>query len=507
MGSTLSLSFGEWLPDRSPIGLGPNLITASDCYPVADGYRGYPALSASLAVGSLAASCVGAAAGRRRGDGSPYTTAATAAKLYVTDSAGVLADRTGTWSLGASSTASFVQYQDTLLAASIEHAIQSHTLSGTSAFANVSADAPQARHLTVLGQFVMAGNIVGRGTNASAIGTARDAVQWSAFMNPSSWPAVGTDAAKAVLSDFRVMAGFGGDVQGLTGGRDYGIVLQERQVLRAEIVGGDRFINFVPLDTKNGCDIPQTVIQVGALTFYHAQAGWMVCDGATVRPIGFSRIDDYFVADLDSASSHLCSAASDPNRPLVMFAYPGQGHAAGSCNRILVYNYVVDRWSVIVSENVERLVQTQQTGPNVDTPISADIDVTLFDVDATDFGGSRPMLAAFAATSHTLKAFTGPAEPFRIVCGDFEAAPGRRSFVRRVRPVQSGTGAAALRIGARNIPSAAATFGGWGVPDSVSGSVGVRSAGRYHRVEIYGFTGDIGTLSGFDVDVEPEGLR
>lgn len=506
MTATVSLRVGEWTPDRNPIGNGPNLIEAQDCYPVVDGYRGYPALVASLSSGSLNAACVGAAAGRRRGDGTAYTAAATATKLYVTNSGGVLTDRTGTWSLGGTSTASFVQYEDRLLVAAIEHIIQSHTLSGAGNFADVSADAPKARNLAVISKFVMAGNIVGQGANASAIGTARDGLQWSAFMNPASWPVVGTDAAKAVLSDYRVMPGFGGDVQGITGGRDYGIVIQERQVLRAEVTGGDTFFNFVPIDTINGCDIPQTVIQVGPLTFYHAQAGWMSCNGEAVSPIGHGKVDRFFADDIDTANTHLCSAAADPNEPLVLFAYPGAGHAAGACNRILAYNYALNRWSLIASESVERLVRTQQVGPNVDTPISSDIDGSPFDVDAVSFDGARPSMAAFAAPSHSLSAFNGATRAPRLVCGDFEASPGRRSFVRGVRPQHSVPGSAVLRVGARNAPAQTPTFTGWSAADSVSGMAGVRSAGRYHRVELYGLT-DIGILSGFDADVETEGLR
>lgn len=506
MGETIQMRLGEWTPDRNAIGNGPNLLDARDCYPVVDGYRGYPALTASLSAGSLAAVCVGAAAGRRRGDGTPYTTAATAAKLYVTDSTGVLTDRTGTWSLGSTSTATFVQYEDTLLAAAIEHIVQAHTLSGTGNFADVSADAPKARHLAIIGKFVVAGNIVGSGANASAIGTARDSVQWSAFMNPTSWPVVGTDAAKAVLSDYRTMPGFGGDVQGLTGGRDYGIVLQERQVLRADISSGDRFFDFNPIDTLNGCDIPQTVIQVGPYTFYHSQAGWMLCDGATVRPIGHGKIDRTFAADIDSANTHLCSAAADPNEPLVLFAYPGTGHAAGVCNRILVYNYAIDRWALIYSENVEKLVRTQQIGPNLDTPITADVDASPVDMDAAGYDGKRPSLAAFAATTHALYAFTGDPRSPRLVCGDFEAAPGRRAFVRGVRVQQSGAGSAVLRVGSRNLPAASPGFTGWSLANAVSGTAGVRAAGRYHRVDLTALT-DLGTISGFDADVELEGMR
>lgn len=505
MGQTVTVRLGEWTPDRAPIGNGPNLLTANDCYADADGYRGFPSLSGSLNAGTLNAASVGAAAGRRRNDGTAYTTAATASKLYVTSTAGTLTDRTGTWSLGATSTTEFAQYGDRLFAASIEHIIQSHTLSGTSNFADVSADASKAKHIAILGEFLIGGNIVGQGANASAIGTLRDGVHWCAFRNPASWPVVGTAAAKAVLSDFRTMPGFGGDVQAVLGGRDYGLVLQERQVVRAEVVGGDRFLNFVQIDTLNGCDIAQTVIQVGALTFYHAQSGWMACDGMSVRPIGHGRIDRYFADDLDSANTHLCSATSDPSLPLVLFAYPGAGHATGACNRVLVYNYALNRWTLLVSESIEKLVRTQQVGPNVDTPISADIDGSPFDVDAASFDGSRPRLSAFNA-SHTLQAFSGIPRSMRLVAGDFEATPGRRSFVRGVRPHQSGTGTVAVRVGARNLPAADVTYGGTSLPNATSGMAGARSIGRYHRVELYGLT-DPGIVSGIDADIEQEGDR
>jgi len=506
MGSTITLRLGEWTPDRNPIGNGPNLLTADDCYPVSDGYVAYPGLESSVTAGTLNAACVGAEYGRRRNDGTPFIVAATASKLYVTDSSGVLTDRTGTWSLGTTSTASFAQYGSKVYAASIEQIIQAHELSGTSNFASLSTDAPAARYIAMIGHFLMAGNIVGQGTNASAIGTMRDGVQWAAFKNPASWPTVATDAAKAVLSDFRVMPGSGGDVQGVTGGRDFGLILQERQVMRATITGGDQFFSFTPIDTQQGCDIPTSVVQAGSITFYHSQSGWMACNGETVQRIGHGRVDEAFWSDLDTSATHLVSAEVDPNAPLVMFAYPGDGHPTGACNRLLVYNYALDRWSRITSSSVERILAVQQVGANVDTPISADIDGSPFDVDAVNYDGQPPIMAAFVPTTHALKTFSGNVSPMRLVCGDFEASPGRRSFVRRVRPHVTLGGSAALRVGARNRPGDAATFGGWGVADATSGSVGARSAGRYHRFELYAF-GDIGTVSGFDADVEPEGMR
>lgn len=506
MGSTITLQLGEWAPDRNPIGNGPNLILADDCYPITDGYVAYPALETSVTSGALNAACVGAEYGRRRNDGTPFIVAATASKLYVTDSAGTLTDRTGTWSLGTTSTASFAQYGTKLYASAIEQIIQVHDLSGTSAFANLSADAPAARYIAMIGHFLMAGNIIGQGANASAIGTMRDGVQWAAFKNPASWPTVGTDAARAVLSDFRVMPGSGGDVQGVTGGRDFGLILQERQVMRATIAGGDQFFTFTPIDTQHGCDIPTSVVQAGAITFYHSQSGWMACDGATVQRIGHGRVDSFFWSDLDTSVTNLVSAEVDPNRPLVMFAYPGEGHGTGACNRILVYNYATDRWSRLATPSVERILAVQQVGANVDTPVSADIDASPFDVDAINYDGKPPIMAAFVPTTHTLKTFSGTPMSPRITVGDFEPAAGRRAFVRRIRPHTSLSGAAAIRAGVRNRPGDAATYGGWGVTDAASGSVGTRSAGRYHRFDLYALS-DVGTISGFDADVEVEGMR
>jgi len=176
------------------------------------------------------------------------------------------------------------------------------------------------------------------------------------------------------------------------------------------------------------------------------------------------------------------------------------------CTRILVYNYAIDRWALIYSENVEKLVRTQQVGPNLDTPITADVDASPVDMDAAGYDGKRPSLAAFAATSHALYAFTGDPRSPRLVCGDFEAAPGRRAFVRGVRVQQSGAGSAVLRVGSRNLPAASPGFTGWSLANSVSGTAGVRAAGRYHRVDMTALT-DLGTISGFDADVELEGMR
>jgi hypothetical protein len=501
------MTFGEWLPDLPATDVGANLTIATDVYPVSGGYRPFRQMADVLGAGSLDATCCGAASGRRRSDGTPYTAAASASKLYVTTSAGVLSDHTpGTWSLSSTSTCRFAQYGDRLFASVPEYGIQVHLLSGTSAFATLSADCPSARYLAVIGEHLVAGSIVGRGVNAGAIGTARDAVQWCFFRNPTLWPAVGTDAAKAGLSDYRVLPGFGGEVTGLVGGREYGIVFQQRQVSLAVLDPGGAYFRFTPIDDKNGVYIPGSLVSSGSTHVYYSESGWMRMDGPNApQPIGFGRLDEWFRADMQWSYVHRVSACAHPSLPLVAISYPGVGSPSGIANRILIYNTTLNRWSVVKGLTLEWLVDATIVGSNVDTPISSDIDGSPFDVDAAG-GTGFPQLAGFASPTHTLQAFTGSDLLGNLMTGDIEIEPGKTAYVRAVRPVYTGGGSILVRIFGRSTPRDTATMRAQALPSAVDGRAGVRSRARYHRLEIYTLS-NAGIVSGFDVEFERAGAR
>ena len=95
------------------------------------------------------------------------------------------------YSLASGDWWSFVLYGNRVIGSNYANTPQSFVIGTSAAFADLSADAPRAKHLAVVRDFIVAGNIIGRGANAATIGTAEDAIQWSALDDPTTWPAVG----------------------------------------------------------------------------------------------------------------------------------------------------------------------------------------------------------------------------------------------------------------------------------------------------------------------------
>ncbi len=88
---------------------------------------------------------------------------------------------------------------------------------------DLASDAPQARYVTVVRDFVVSGYI-----NSSTVYPNR--VQWSALGDESSWANSATTQA-----DFQDIPD-GGSVVGLTGG-EYGLVFMDRSIHRMSYIG------------------------------------------------------------------------------------------------------------------------------------------------------------------------------------------------------------------------------------------------------------------------------
>jgi hypothetical protein len=122
-------------------------------------------------------------------------------------------------------------------------------------------------------------------------------------------------------------------------------------------------------------------------------------------PIGKERVDRTFKADVDTGNLQLVLGASDPRYSRVFWAYKSGNGAAGLFDKLLCYDYALDRWSPIAlsGEYLGSLSQPGLTLENLDS-ISSSIDLL------------GPSLDSFA-TSVT------PRSPCREPCAHFLRAP------------------------------------------------------------------------------------
>ncbi|MBX6367956.1 MAG: hypothetical protein IRZ04_08240 [Rhodospirillales bacterium] len=381
--------------------------------------------------------------------------------------------------------------------------IQSFRLGGDSAFADLSPDAPRARHLAVVRDWLVLGN-----TFDAADGPQPQRVWWSAIDDPTSWPAPGTSAAAAAQSDFQDLVGGAGWVQGIVGnlGTADGAVFQERAIVRMNYVGPPAIFAFATAEGARGTPAPGSIAQLGTIVYYLGEDGFYAFDGSASHPIGADKIDKTFFADLDQQHLGRITAAIDPINKLCFWAYPGVGNTAGNPNRLLAYNWATDRWSLCEIE-IELLLRSLSFGYSLDAldAVAPSLDSLPFSLDSRAWTGGRVLLAAFDPT-HRLGYFSGASLAPIVETAEASLDGARRMVVTGARPIVDG-GTPSVAIGARERPMDPVSFGAEITVDA-QGRAAQRASGRFVRARITMPAGsDFTHIAGVELEAVPEGSR
>lgn len=488
------LAFGEYLPDLPAIA-NPGLTTARNTVTDAAGYSGISGLSNMTEFGVLG--------GRPRGGiavvdpaGNPYNFAGTEDKLYRLFDSTFDASRTtgGAYNATESTRWEFVSFGNVVIAVNPNDDSQYYELGSSTEFdqlGNTTSSAPRAAHAGVVGSFLMLGN-----TFDSVNGLAENAIHWSAIADPFNWPTLGTDAAVAVQSDRQVLEGDGGAVQAVATGSEVGAIFQERAIWRADYRGGDVVFQLNKVDPLRGLLIPGLAVPFGRQVFYLSEDGFQLFDYSASQPIGRDRVDKTFFADIDSAYFDRVSAVADADNQRIWVSYPGSGHTAGRPNKLLIYDWGLNRWSHGEVE-MELLVEAIGAGVTLDSagtvadPDAVDTaDLPSFDTRLAGYGARR--LGAYDS-SFRLSDFTGTALDAVLETGRREMTPGYRSMVSSARPLVESVDPT-IQVAGISRSTAATTFGS---PRSVdaNGSCSLRNDGRFHAFRVIldgGFTNAVG---------------
>ena len=296
------VTFGEWTPDQP--GITNGLQRAENVFSKAVGYGPIPTIvdysaAASEALNNVVASktTIGATLVFAGGD----------TKLFKLDSTDLSLDdvsKSGGYATTSSNRWRFTQFGNVLIAANGEAKLQGFNVNTSTIFADLAADAPTAKYVTVVRDFVVSGNVQSDYPNR---------VQWSALGDESSWAASATTQA-----DFQDIPD-GGTVVGVTGG-EYGLVLMDRSIHRMSYVGSPLVFQFDNISRNLGCYEQNSVIQYGGTTFFLADDGFYACDGQQVIPIGNEKVNRFFFDNVEESTLYLMSAAIDPARKLIIWA-------------------------------------------------------------------------------------------------------------------------------------------------------------------------------------------
>lgn len=484
-----SFPFAAWLPDQ-PALENPGSTQASNCRPAAIGYRPMPDIKA-FTTAALDAFAQGAISVTDR-VGAVTTYIGDAAKLYdVTSSAATDVSIAGGYSTASDGIWDFAKWANTVIATNLSEEVQTITIGGAN-FANLitSTDTPSARYVAVEDNgFVILGNI------SDESGVAPTRVRWSAQNDPTDF-----DEDAATLADKQDLQGGGGHIQGLLDGGDFVTIFRELSIHRMQFVGPPIIFQIDQVVTELGLRTPGAAAAFGRLHYFLASSGFYVFDGAQALNIGSEQVDRLFwdaqsganTDAVDVANIHRVRCTVDADSHQVFWSYPTSDAPANACDRILCYDWVVKRWTLI-SINTQLIFRHLSEGYTLEglDAISADIDNfpsagAEISLDSKAWMGGAIKLGA-VDTANKLATFEGDNLAAVMATGEFNLAasagsPGYRSKLTEVISLVDG-GTPTMRIGYRNLPGDNITWSS-AVTQNASGYHPFLIDSRYFRSEV-----------------------
>ena len=470
------VTFGEWLPDQP--GVIGALTTAKNCFPKAVGYGPFPQ---EVDYSDAAPQDLTAAAAAKDTNSITSIYAAGTTRLFKLDTSDFSWDDISAVTYSGTSGWKFTQFGNSLIAANESNTMQYIDVMSGTTFADLAADAPKAKFVTVVRDFVVSGY---QSAN-------KNRVQWSGINNEKTWTTSATTQA-----DFQDVPD-GGFVQGVTGG-EFGLVLLERSIVRMSYVGTPLIFQFDNIARNRGCFEPNSVIQWQGITYFLGDDGFYACDGQNLKNIGAEKVNRYFFNSLKESDLGNMSAAIDPINNLVVWGYP----TIDLDYRVLVYHVPTGKWSY--SDSTATRVAPVST-PSITLEgldaFSASIDALGISLDSRNWLGGKLLLLGI--NGNKLITFTGASKTATIETADI-AADTNQSMITMIKPiVDNGTGSAS--IASRLQLNQTVSFPTVTAANSEN-RIGARSYGRYHRVKLQP-SGDWTTAIGVDVEIQQAGTR
>lgn len=460
------IPFGEWLPDQQDYG-NTGCLTATNCLPGANSYKPVGALS--TVSNAIDARPQGATT-LRDADNQVRKFCGDAAKLYeLVGTTWTDRSLSGGYGTAAEDNWYFTQWKNKLIATNYSDYPQAITLGGSN-FANLTTDF-KARAVNVVRDFVVFGNTFDFTDNF-----VRNRVRWSAFNDETDYT-----VSTVTLSGYEDLKS-GGQVQRIVGG-EYGVIVCESSVYRMQYVGSPVAFQFDETLPGIGTFAPNGVARLGDIIYFPSEQGFIaLTGGASPTFIGQGKVDQFFRSDLDDNYHHRISASVDPKSGRVFWAYPGAGNTSGRPNKIICYDRVFNKWSIIEDE-VELIWRAGGTSLSLDDldSISASLDDLEFSLDSDAWKGGAPQISAFQ-TDFKHGFFNGSNMSATFTTKEWEAHQGRRAAVNAIEAVVEG-GTVTAEIGTRRKLTDSVSWGS-SISQRDSGKFTQRNNSRFHRVRL-----------------------
>jgi len=491
------IEFGDLQADL-PTYENSGALVVDNVLPLAKGYKslaGFQALSGT----GLTGSALGLFTSFSAGGSTNY--AGDATKLYQMDSSLVFQDKSKAGGYNNSTTENardfwaFTQFGSNIIATNFADNIQKFEEGVDSAFSDLVS--LKAKYIAVIRDFVVAGYTTESST------TYNQRVKWSGINDSSTWT-----PSQATQSGFQDIVGSHGNIQAIVGGESAGVIFMEKAIYRMEYVGTPLIFQFNKIADNIGAFAPKSVASYGNMVFFLAQDGfYKLTGGQQLTPIGNGKVDNFFFDDLSSNLDGISSAV-DPNNSIVVWSYRGSGATGTTNNKLLIYNYAVDKWSTGSEQDLQFIASASQEAFNTleSLDVLGDLDNLPRSLDSYFYREGVVGLAGFNSANKFGK-FIANSLSATIDTTEFEGAEGKRSTLINCRPIVDGTTNTSVTVTPITRQSQLdTTTTGTATSTNDTGTCPLRSTSRYHRIRV-NVTGNFNTLSGVDIEARPEGGR
>ena len=493
------IKFGDLQADL-PTYKNTGALKAENVIPLADGYKSFSNF-VELSTVALNTNPLGLFTSIGAGGTTNY--AGDGSKLYQMDNNGDFQDKSKSGGYNNSTTEgskdywSFIKFGDNIIASNFADNIQKFEEGTDSLFSDRVT--LKAKYLAVIRDFVVTAY-----TKESNVEYPQR-VKWSGINDSSTWT-----PSQATQSGFQDIPGDHGRLMGIVGSESFGIVFFERAIYRMEYVGTPLIFTFNKIGNI-GCFAPRSIVTFGNTIYFLSQDGYYaLTGGAELSPIGTAKINNFFFRDFTANQEEIYSAI-DPNNSIVVWSYRGSGAtgSAGVNNKLLIYNYAVNKWSTGSGLSLLFLNTASQEAFNTLESLDTlgSVDDLPRSLDSFFYNEGILGLAGFSENKKFGK-FIGGSLPAIVDTTEFEGVENKRSTLVNARPIvdANGENTTVTVTPISRSSQMNTTTEGTSVSVRSSGDCPLRVTDRYHRIRV-SVNGNFSTMSGVDIEVRQEGKR
>jgi hypothetical protein len=424
----------------------------------------------------------------------------------------------GTYNVAPDEQWQFVYFNGDVIANQIGSVPQIFTLASSTTFSDLPGSPPRGRYIAVVkNSFVVLGNTID-----NVNGEMAQRIWWSAAGDAKNWPVLGSDAAAQVQSGAFDLLGEGGEVHGFATDliNADAVVFQEFSIRRMTYVGPPSVFSFLPVENARGTPAPASIVVNGGVVYYWGHDGIYAFDGGASKGIGAGKVDKTLfphsaapsTADsVDLGNLFRVVGTADPLNYMVWWIYPSRDSVGGTPDRLLGYNWQLDRWCIcnITAEWIFRLLSIGYTLDELFTILGYTIDNLPAPLDSRIWTGGALQLGIFDS-SHKLNLFTGNPLTATVESSEVQPFQGLRTLITNSRPLVDGAGTLPqVAVGHRERQVDTVVYTSNSAMNSL-GTCPVRASGRYIRVKTTIPTGTTRTwtnISGVEIEVSGQGSR